>query len=73
MANAFAKYYKEKVFKESADMRLTQIDFAINDLIAELQSVVDPTKWNELLRQKEVLEAERELLVDAIDHVGYGN
>lgn len=58
----FTDFYKKKIFKQSAGQRLTQIDFLINDVIAEMQSVVDPTKWNELLNQKEQLEIERELL-----------
>lgn len=69
MANKFKDFYKVRIFKESAEQRLIQIDFAINDLIAELQSVVNPTKWNEILRSKEMLEAERDLITNILNPI----
>lgn len=57
--NAFREFYGKHLYKNNDGARLTQIDFLINDVIAEMQAVVNPTKWNELLREKELLELER--------------
>lgn len=67
MVNRFREFYKQRIFKESADMRLTQIDFGINELIAEMQNAIDPTKWRHILDAKEILEAERELIITSLN------
>lgn len=61
--SSFTDYYKKNLFKQSGGQRLAAIDFLIADLISEMQSVVDPTKWNILLEEKEKLEMERKEIV----------
>ena len=61
--SAFTDYYKKKLFKQSGGQRLGAIDFRINELIAEMQAVVDPTKWRHLLDEKEALEMEHSDIV----------
>lgn len=61
--SAFTDFYKKRLFKQGDGQRLTTIDFLINEVVAEMQSVVDPTRWNVLLDQKEALELEREGIV----------
>ena len=64
--NAFAEYYKKHLFKESRGARLTAIDFVINEIDAQINKGVDPTRWRHLLDDREALEKEREDIVDMI-------
>lgn len=57
--SAFRDYYAKHLYKSGDGARLTQIDFLINDVIAEMSLKVDPTRWNDLLREKDLLEMER--------------
>lgn len=58
--SSFSEYYKKNIFKQSGGQRLAAIDFSINEIVNEMQSKVDPTRWNVLLEQKANLERERE-------------
>jgi hypothetical protein len=48
------------VAKNNPEARAAQIDLMIKEIDAEFATKVDPTRWNKLLDQKEVLEQERE-------------
>ena len=48
------------VAKNNPEARIAQIDLMLKEVDAEITRKVDPTRWNKLLDQKEVLEQERE-------------
>lgn len=58
--NAFADFYKKHLFKQSRGARLAAIDFLINEIDAEINKGVDPTRWRHLLDDRQMLELERD-------------
>lgn len=59
----FSDYYAKHLFKQSGGQRLTAIDFLINEIDAQMQAVVDPTRWRHLLDEKQRLDEERKEIV----------
>lgn len=59
----FSQYYKNHIAKSGGSERVAAIDFMVKDIVDEMQSKVDPTRWNVLLEQKDALEAERAEIV----------
>lgn len=66
---AFSAWYKKHIFKANAEERLIEIDFLINNVIADMTRTPDPTQWNRLLNQKELLEIERQGIAESVGRI----
>ena len=71
MSNGFKSFYKERIYKATGPQRLAEIDFMLEDMKKEMQSVVDPTLWRKLIEKNDMLQLERSIIDKQIRR--YGN
>lgn len=55
----FSEHWKKNNYRKSDGARLAEIDFQMCEIDAQMQAVVDPTRWRFLLDDKAKLEEEK--------------